>query len=118
MIRKNVVMQIAPAVRVAIGEAFGYEPGENTIGKLIASLRKLGVDAIFDTSVGSRPYHYGRVCGVSRDTFRRRTEIPTLYFLLSGLDPFCGDKISAPDEICIYFKIPDGDVWSGHQRIL
>ncbi len=74
--KKRVVMQIAPAVRVAIGEAFGYEPGENTIGKLIASLRKLGVDAIFDTSVGSRPYDHGRICGVSRDTFRRRTKYP------------------------------------------
>lgn len=50
---KRVVVQIAPAVRVAIGEAYGYEPGENTIGKLIASLRMLGVDAIFDTSVGA-----------------------------------------------------------------
>ena len=50
---KRVVVQIAPAVRVAIGEAYGYEPGENTIGKLVASLRKLGVDAIFDTSVGA-----------------------------------------------------------------
>ncbi len=50
---KRVVIQIAPAVRVAIGEAYGYDPGENTIGKLIASLRMLGVDAIFDTSVGA-----------------------------------------------------------------
>lgn len=50
---KRVVVQIAPAVRVAIGEAYGYQPGENTIGKLIASLRKLGVDAIFDTSLGA-----------------------------------------------------------------
>ncbi len=50
---KRVVVQIAPAVRVAIGEAYGYDPGENTIGKLIASLRMLGVDAIFDTSVGA-----------------------------------------------------------------
>lgn len=50
---KRVVVQIAPAVRVAIGEGYGYDPGENTIGKLIASLRMLGVDAIFDTSVGA-----------------------------------------------------------------
>ncbi len=50
---KRVVVQIAPAVRVAIGEGYGYNPGENTIGKLIASLRMLGVDAIFDTSVGA-----------------------------------------------------------------
>lgn len=51
--QKRVVVQIAPAVRVAVGEAYGYEPGENTIGKLVASLRKLGIDAIFDTSVGA-----------------------------------------------------------------
>lgn len=51
--KKRVVVQIAPAVRVAVGEGYGYKPGENTIGKLIASLRKLGVDAIFDTSVGA-----------------------------------------------------------------
>ncbi|MEY8391828.1 4Fe-4S dicluster domain-containing protein [Lachnospiraceae bacterium] len=50
---KRVVVQIAPAVRVAIGEGYGYDPGENTIGRLIASLRMLGVDAIFDTSVGA-----------------------------------------------------------------
>ncbi len=51
--KKRVVVQIAPAVRVAIGEGYGYDPGENTIGKLIASLRMLGIDAIFDTSVGA-----------------------------------------------------------------
>ncbi len=51
--RKRVVVQIAPAVRVAVGEAYGYEPGENTIGKLVASLRRLGVDAIFDTALGA-----------------------------------------------------------------
>lgn len=50
---KRVVVQIAPAVRVAIGEAYGYKAGENTIGKLIASLRRLGVDAIFDTALGA-----------------------------------------------------------------
>lgn len=51
--KKRVVVQIAPAVRVAVGEAYGYEPGENTIGKLVASLRRLGVDAIFDTALGA-----------------------------------------------------------------
>lgn len=51
--KKRVVVQIAPAVRVAVGEAYGYGPGENTIGKLVASLRRLGVDAIFDTALGA-----------------------------------------------------------------
>ncbi|HHW09362.1 MAG TPA: 4Fe-4S binding protein [Firmicutes bacterium] len=47
---KHSVVQIAPAVRVAIGEAFGYEPGEISTGKTYAALRRLGFDTIFDTN--------------------------------------------------------------------
>ncbi|MBN1647394.1 MAG: iron hydrogenase small subunit [Spirochaetales bacterium] len=47
---KHVAVQIAPAVRVAIGEAFGFEPGTISTGRLYAALRKLGVDAVFDTN--------------------------------------------------------------------
>ena len=44
------VVQIAPAVRVAIGEAFGYEPGTVLTGKTYAALRRLGFKAVFDTN--------------------------------------------------------------------
>lgn len=44
------VAQIAPAVRVAIGEAFGYEPGALLTGKTYAALRRLGFAAVFDTN--------------------------------------------------------------------
>lgn len=47
---KYCVVQIAPAVRVAIGEAFGYESGEILTGKLYAALRRLGFKAVFDTN--------------------------------------------------------------------
>jgi NADH-quinone oxidoreductase subunit G len=47
---KKVVVQIAPAVRVAIGEEFGLEPGTNLTGKLVAGLKKIGFDAVFDTN--------------------------------------------------------------------
>ena len=47
---KHVAVQIAPAVRVAIGEAFGMEPGTISTGKLYSALRKLGCDAVFDTN--------------------------------------------------------------------
>jgi NADH-quinone oxidoreductase subunit G len=47
---KYCVVQIAPAVRVAIGEAFGYESGELLTGKLYAALRRLGFKAVFDTN--------------------------------------------------------------------
>jgi iron-only hydrogenase group A len=47
------VVQIAPAVRVAIGESFGYEPGELLTGKTYTALRRLGFKAIFDTNFGA-----------------------------------------------------------------
>ncbi len=46
---KHVIVQTAPAIRVAIGEEFGLEPGEISTGKLAASLRALGFDGVFDT---------------------------------------------------------------------
>jgi len=46
---KTVIVQIAPAVRVALGEEFGLQPGEATTGKLAAALRMAGVDRVFDT---------------------------------------------------------------------
>lgn len=50
---KHVVVQIAPAVRVALGEEFGMEPGSVVTGKMIAALRRLGVDRVFDTNFGA-----------------------------------------------------------------
>ncbi len=46
---KTVVVQTAPAVRVAIGEEFGMAPGSIATGKLVTALRMLGFDAVFDT---------------------------------------------------------------------
>ena len=50
---KRVVVQIAPAVRVAIGEEFGMPPGKNAVGKIFTALRMLGFDNVFDTSFGA-----------------------------------------------------------------
>jgi len=46
---KRVVMQPAPAVRVALGEMFGYPVGTSVTGKMAAAIRALGVDDVFDT---------------------------------------------------------------------
>ena len=43
-------VQIAPAVRVALGEAFGMKPGELSTGKIYTALRRLGFEAVFDTN--------------------------------------------------------------------
>ncbi len=46
---KHVVVQTAPAVRVALGEALGMDPGQIVTGKLVAALRRLGFDSVLDT---------------------------------------------------------------------
>lgn len=46
---KTVVVQTAPAVRAALGEEFGMEPGTLVTGKMVAALRRLGFNYVFDT---------------------------------------------------------------------
>lgn len=48
--KKIVVAQIAPAVRVAIGELFGIKPGSLMIGQIVTALKMMGFDKVFDTS--------------------------------------------------------------------
>ncbi len=48
-----VIAQTAPAVRVALGEEFGMPIGTNVTGKMVASLKRLGFDKVFDTNTGA-----------------------------------------------------------------
>ena len=47
--KKHVIVQTAPAVRVALGEALGMGPGSVVTGKMVAALHRLGFDRVFDT---------------------------------------------------------------------
>ena len=46
---KYVVVQTAPSVRAALGEEFGYPMGTDVEGKMVAALRRIGFDRVFDT---------------------------------------------------------------------
>lgn len=48
--KKRMIVQTAPAVRAALGEEFGYEPGTLVTGKMATALRELGFDDVFDTN--------------------------------------------------------------------
>lgn len=50
---KHVVVQTAPAVRAALGESFGMPIGTDVEGKMVAALRRLGFDKVFDTNYGA-----------------------------------------------------------------
>lgn len=49
----RVVAQIAPAVRVAVGEEFGFTKGENLNGKIVSALKRIGFDEVYDTNLGA-----------------------------------------------------------------
>jgi NADH-quinone oxidoreductase subunit G len=49
----QVVVQIAPAVRVAISREFGQEDSQNALGTIVTALKRMGFDKVFDTSVGA-----------------------------------------------------------------
>ena len=51
--KKYVIVQTAPAVRVALGEEFGLPIGTNVTGKMVTALKKLGFDKVFDTNTGA-----------------------------------------------------------------
>jgi NADH-quinone oxidoreductase subunit G len=51
--KKVVIAQVAPAVRVALGEEFGLPAGEVVTGKMVAGLKRLGFNAVFDTTFGA-----------------------------------------------------------------
>jgi len=48
--KKHKVVQIAPSVRVSLGECFGLKPGKIVTGQVVAALKKAGFDAVFDTN--------------------------------------------------------------------
>jgi NADH-quinone oxidoreductase subunit G len=50
---KYVIVQTAPAIRAAVGEMFGMEPGSLVTGKLVTALKQLGFDEVFDTDFGA-----------------------------------------------------------------
>ncbi|HEX3029071.1 MAG TPA: NADH-dependent [FeFe] hydrogenase, group A6 [Clostridia bacterium] len=50
---KYVVVQTAPAIRVALGELFGMEAGTIVTGKMVTALKRMGFDAVFDTDFGA-----------------------------------------------------------------
>jgi iron-only hydrogenase group A len=50
---QTLIIQFAPSIRTCIGEAFGIEPGTNLTGELVAGMKKLGFDKVFDVNMAA-----------------------------------------------------------------
>ena len=87
----KVIAQIAPAVRVGIGQDLGTKIGENTMGQIVAALRKMGFDLVFDTVTGA-----DGAGGIQRvfGSREKRREAAAVHILLPGMDQACGIQTS------------------------
>jgi NADH-quinone oxidoreductase subunit G len=102
---KHVVVQVAPAVRVAIGEGFGVDPGGICTGKTYAALRRLGADAVFDTNF-------------SADLTIMEEGSELVKRLLSRMDRLYGEVLFGYDPQLLYRKISDDDAGSPDKNLL
>ena len=131
--KKRVVAQIAPAVRVAIGEAFGLKPGGLRRG--IRYLPWRGPDHHGGSEGAGGKAGEERGCGSgrqlrrgeslwrngpgrSRNRFRQKGFLPSVHLLLPGLDPVRGKPPSGGSPLHFHLQIPDGNVRRGDQGIL
>jgi NADH-quinone oxidoreductase subunit G len=91
------VVQIAPAVRVAVGEAFGFPVGTNLTGKIYASLRRMGFKAVFDTNFGADLTIIEEATEFKKRLLEGKGELPLITSCCPGwvdfMEKFHGDMI-------------------------
>ncbi|MFC1600758.1 NADH-dependent [FeFe] hydrogenase, group A6 [Candidatus Sumerlaeota bacterium] len=91
------IVQIAPAVRVALGEAFGYEPGTNLTGKIYAALRYLGFKSVFDTNFAADVTVMEEAAEFAQRFVKGRGELPLITSCCPSwvdfMEKFYGDMI-------------------------
>ena len=91
MIRMCVSMaQVAPAVRVAVGDApLGFRRAESVMGKIVNVLHRMGFDEVYDTDIQCGSYDYGGVCRVPGSGSEKWRKASASDVLLSGMGKIC-----------------------------
>lgn len=87
----KVVAQIAPAVRIAVGESFGLPRGTNSMGKLVTALRRMGFDKVYDTSFGADLTVYGESQELV-ERLKTGEDLPLFTSCCPGWVKFCKDS--------------------------
>ncbi len=85
---KHVVVQTAPAVRAALGEEFGLPIGTPVTGKMVAALRRLGFDKVFDTDTGADLTIMEEGTEFI-ERFTKQENLPIITSCSPGWDKFC-----------------------------
>ena len=104
----KVTVQIAPAVRVALGRELGIAPGENAMGRIVAALRRMGFDEIYDTSTSADLTVLEESNELAKRLGEGKAESAAVLFLLPGLGALLRNALSRTDGACFHLQVPDG----------
>ena len=113
---KHVIVQTAPAVRAALGEEFGYPIGTNVEGKMVAALRALGFDKVFDTDF-SADLTIMEEAHEFLDRVKNGGTLPLITSCSPGWIKYCEHYFPDMTENLSSCKSPAADVWC-HRQIL
>ncbi|MBR1810368.1 MAG: [Clostridia bacterium] len=86
--KKHVIVQTAPAIRVGLGEEFGYPMGSVVTGKMVAALRRLGFDRVFDTNF-SADLTIMEEANEFIDRYTKKENLPIITSCSPGWIKFC-----------------------------
>ena len=120
---KFVVVQTAPAIRAALGECFGNEPGTLVTGKMVTALRQLGFRRCVRYELHRRPYDYGRrhelLMRLKKALVDKETgRFAAVYKLLPGLDKIRGTLLSGDSAESVELQIAAADVRRSCKNLL
>ena len=116
--QKYCVVQIAPAVRVAIGEAFGKAPGTLLTGQTYAALRRLGFKAVFDTNFSADVTIMEEGQRVRRALRQQEGRPAPDHLLLSGLDRLHGEVRAGLHSQLLLSQVAAGNAGRALQDLL
>lgn len=103
----RVVVQIAPAVRIAVGDAFGMPEGTNAMGKLVTALRRMGFDQVYDTTFGADLTVYEESAELV-ERIKNNEKLPLLTSCCPGWVKFCENKFPELTENVSSCRSPQG----------
>lgn len=106
------IVQIAPAVRTALCEAYGVSPQEAPMGKLAAALRRMGFRYVYDTCFGA-DLTIMEEANEFLEKFKngKTKKFPPIYKLLPRLGALSQRKVPGTDRPPVNLQVPAADVW-------
>ncbi len=112
----RVVAQVAPAVRVAVGDHYGLTKGRSVMGKIVNALHLMGFDEVYDTSF-SADLTIMEESAEFLDRIKKGEKLPLLTSCCHGMGQIRNRSVQRLYSEPVHLPFPAGNAFRGHQRV-